>query len=269
MAQLVQAADQVRDSVDPGAKIIAPSMVTRMKYELTWIKNFYNLSVGGQKVWKYVDATTYSFYPVDLLSNGHPAGPEDMMNLVTQTRAVLANDGVPKSLPVWNSEVNYGLPTGSRSLQPTPTISDAQQAAFIMRTYLLSAAAGVPRVFWYRYDLHADFANTFLTEPPPAPAGTLTPAGQAFFRVQKWMKGTLVGTATQRPCAHDRHGTYTCLVRYGTGVGRVYWNPHKTVRVSTPTSTKSWETTLGAVHKAGHAVRLRVGSSPVLVRSKR
>ena len=86
-----------------------------------------------------------------------------------------------------------------------------------MRTYLLSAAAGLRRVFWYRYDLQSLFANTYLTKGAPASAGTLTPAGQAFFRIQRWMKGTLVGTSTARPCAHDKHGTYTCVVRYGTG----------------------------------------------------
>lgn len=269
MADLVQAAWQVRQSVDPGAKIIAPSMVTRLSYELTWIRNFYKLTVGGQPVWKYVNATTYSFYPVDLLPSGRPAGPEDMMNLVSATRAVLAKDGVPKSLPVWNSEVNYGLPTGDRNKQPTPTISDAKQAAFIMRTYLLSAAAGVPRVFWYRYDLHADFANTFMTQNVPAPEGTLTPAGLAFYRAQQWMRGTLVGTPTQRPCAHDRVGTYTCVVRYANGsVGRIYWNPGKTVRVRTVSSTQSWQPSTGTMRKVGHPVRLRVGYAPVLVKSK-
>jgi hypothetical protein len=267
MAQLTRAAWQVRQQVDKGARLIAPSMVTRLGFERTGIKQFYSLRVGHKPVWKYVDAMAFSLYPVDVLPNGRAAGPEDMMDLVHATRALLSKDHVPARLPMWNSEINYGLPSGSNVGSPTPPISAGRQVAFVMRTYLLSAAAGLPRVFWYSYDFHADFANTFLTAASPAPAGTLTPAGRAFFRVQRWMKGTLVGTTHQRPCAKDRHGTYTCVVRYKKGTGRIYWNPRHTVRITTVKSAKSWENELGQTHRTKGHRKLKVGYAPVLVRS--
>ena len=264
MAGLVRAAWQVRQRVDKGAQLIAPSMVTRLGYELRGVRRFYSLRVAHKPVWKYVDATTFSLYPVDVLPGGRAAGPEDMMTLVRKVRATLHRDHVPAHLPMWDSEINYGLATGAHVGSPTPRIPDGRQVAFVMRTYLLSAAAGVSRVFWYRYDLSDPFANTFLT----GPAGTLTPAGQAFFRVQRWMAGTLVGTHHQRPCAQDRHGTYTCVVRYRKGMGRIYWNPRHTVRVTTVRSARSWEGELGVVHRLKHRTRLAVGGAPVLVRSR-
>ena len=82
------------------------------------------------------------------------------------------------------------------------------------------------------------------------------------------MAGTLVGTHHQRPCAQDRHGTYTCVVRYRKGMGRIYWNPRHTVRVTTVRSARSWEGELGVVHQLKHRTRLAVGGAPVLVRSR-
>ncbi|HEX4472361.1 MAG TPA: beta-galactosidase, partial [Nocardioides sp.] len=267
MATLVHTAWEVRQKVDKGAKIIAPSMVTRLPYELKAIGKFYRLKVAHKPVWKFVDAMTFSLYPVDVIK-GRPAGPEDMMTLVNATRKTLTKAHVPTRLPMWDSEVNYGLPSGSNVGKPTPPISGGRQAAYVMRTYLLSAAAGLPRVFWYRYDFSGVFANTFLTAPAPAPVGTLTTAGQAFFRIQQWMKGTLVGTPTKRPCAADKHGTYTCVVKYGKGMGRIYWNPRHTVKVKTVKSSKSWQSELGTVHHLKHGAKIKVGYAPVLVLSK-
>jgi hypothetical protein len=34
----------------------------------------------------------------------------------------------------------------------------------------------------------------------------------------------------------DRVGTYTCVIKYGQGVKRVYWNPTKRVKVTTAKS---------------------------------
>jgi hypothetical protein len=206
---------------------------------------------------------TFSLYPMDVL-HARPAGPEDMVALVNATRRSLAKEHVSARLPMWNSEINYGLPSGNRVGSATRQISSSRQAAYVMRTYLLSAAADLRRVFWYRYDFHEPFANTFLTTR----AGSLTPAGRAFFLVQGWMKGTLVGTRHQRPCSHDRHGTYTCVVRYRKGMGRIYWNPRHTVRVRPVKSARSWESELGARHHLKHHKKLKVGYAPILVRSR-
>ena len=267
MAGLTQVVSQVRAKVDKGAKVIAPSMVLRLTYEMKAAARFYRLKVSGRPIWKYVDATAFSLYPVDQI-NGRPAGPEDSMTLVRGIRAALAKDKVPASKPMWNAEVNYGYRTGGAGGTPAVPISDEQQAAYVLRTYILNAAQGLSRVFWYRYDLTAITANTHMVEL--ASPSTMSLAGDAFYRVQKWLKGgTLVGTPTARPCAKDRHGTYTCVIRYDrTHVGRVYWNPTKSVKKTTVKSTRSWESGLGAHHTVKHKVTLKVNYLPTLVRSR-
>jgi hypothetical protein len=267
VADMTKTVWQVRQSVDRGAKVIAPSMVVRMAYQMKAAKAFYRLKAGGKPVWKYVDATGFSLYPVDAIKR-RPAGPEDSMNLLRSLRSILARDNVPARLPLWNTEINYGYRTGAQGNDPAAPISDTRQAAYVLRTYLLNAAAGLQRVFWYRYDGTDPRANTHLVET--SDPSVLTPAGHAFYRVQKWIKGaTLVGTPTARPCTKDRHGTYTCVVRYGkSSMGRIYWNPNKTVKKRTVKSTRSTETGLGVVRTVGHRVTLKVDYLPVLVRSR-
>jgi hypothetical protein len=275
MGQLIRAAWQVRQQIDRGAHLIGPSMVARLGYQQKWIHQFYKTKVGGKPVWKYVDGLGFSLYPVDTEPAGkgtRPATPEDSIKLLRLVKGFLAKDKVSPRMPLWNNEVNYGLRAGSEAGKPAKPIPAARQVAYVMRTYLLNAAAGVKRVFWYSYDMGSfaggkTLGNTLLTNPHHPAAGTLTPAGRAFTRIQTWMAGTLVGTRTNAPCAADRRGTYTCVVQYRKGVGRIYWNPRKTVTVTLVRSATSRTTELGVTAKTKGGSRLRVDYRPVLVRS--
>ena len=120
LGQLVKTVHDVRDQVDPGAKILAPAMVTRLKYQQNGIKNFYKTTVAGKPVWKYVDAVSLNLYPLDTYPNPNPTRlgtPEDSMALLSTVRGILAKDDVPKSLPIWNTEINYGLQVRSQRRQ--------------------------------------------------------------------------------------------------------------------------------------------------------
>ena len=108
-----------------------------------------------------------------------------------------------------------------------------------MRTYLLNAANGVKRVFWYRYDMGlvaggGTLGNTLIT--PPDRPGQGHPRGSRLRTVPSdWMHGTLVGLdRASGPASATRHGTYTCVVRDASGTRRIYWNPfHRaTVRLA-------------------------------------
>jgi len=275
MTQLVQAAAEVRQQVDPGAHLIGPSMVARLGYQQKYIQQFYKLRVGGKPVWRYVDALGFSLYPLDTAPLGRrtrPATPEDSIALLRLVRGFLTKDQVPARMPLWDNEVNYGLHAGATAGTAATPIVASRQVAYVIRTYLLNAAAGVQRVFWYAYDMGTlpaggTLANTLLTKPTDRAAGALTPAGKAFTRVQSWMAGTLVGTATKRPCAADRRGTYTCVIRYRNGMGRVYWNPYRTAVVTLVHSATKKVDELGVTHRVKGGTKLKVGANPVLVRS--
>ena len=65
--------------------------------------------------------------------------------------------------------------------------------------------------------------NTLLSTP-----GTptqITPAGRAFGTAQHWLRGRLVARDGRRPCARDRRGTYTCVVRYAGGERTISGTP--------------------------------------------
>jgi hypothetical protein len=274
MADLVKTAYDVRAATDPSVRLIGPAQVSRLSYQRYWTRNFYRLSTGGQPVWTYLDAISLNLYPMDTTATS--AGgtrlsvPEDSMDLLAIVRGYLAKDGVPSTMPIWDTEINYGLGRGT----PSVPISDERQVANVMRTYLLNAAQGVKRVEWYAYDMGqlpggGTLGNTLLTDPTNLPAGVMTPAGQALGRIEAWMHGTMVGTATQRPCATDAKGTYTCLIKYSTGVGRIYWNPFRAASVTLASSARKKVSELGVTSRVKGGQKLKVTYMPVLVKSKK
>jgi hypothetical protein len=274
MADLVKTASDTRAAHDPSVRLIGPAQVSRLSYQRYWTRNFYRLSAGDQPVWSYLDAISLNLYPVETYptsSGGTRTGtPEDAMDLLSIVRGYLAKDGVPPTMPIWNTEINYGMGRGT----PSVPISDDRQVANVMRTYLLNAAQGVRRVEWYAYDMGelpggGTLGNTLLTDPTDRAAGLVTPAGQALARVESWMKGTMVGTATQRPCITDAKGTYTCLIKYSTGVGRVYWNPYRRAGVTLVSSARKRINEYGVSAAAKGGQKLKVNYMPVLVKSKK
>jgi hypothetical protein len=276
LAELVRAAYDVRRTTDTQTRIIAPAMVTRLKFEQKRIQSFYQTKVPstGRPVWAYVNAISLSMYPTVTMPTSRggtrPSTPEDAITLLNDVRARLKTAGVPRSLPIWDTEINYGMGSGPT----TAPIPEAKQVAYVMRTYLLNAAQGVKRVNWYAYDLGTlpgggTLGNTLLTDPDNRQGGVLTAAGKAFTRVQTWMHGTMVGTTTKRPCIADRHGTYTCLIRYAHGVGRVYWNPYRTAKIKMVRSARHKTNEYGTTTAAHGGKRLKVTYRPILVKSKR
>jgi polysaccharide biosynthesis protein PslG len=266
MARLARAVDQVRDNVDPQANVVAPPMTMRLGYQADWMKKFYAVRLGGTPVWRYVDTLAFNLYPLPVY--GRRAGtPESSMALLAQARQRLRQDRVPGSKPIWNTEVNYGLLSGKDGGKPAKKITAKLQASYVVRTYLLNAAHGVKRVYWYRYDMSrvpggGPLGNTVLSSP--SDFSHVTPAGRAFVRAQRWMHGTLVGATGSAPCARDRHGTYRCVVRDATGTRRIYWNPNSTAKVTLAAGTHHLQSVLGAVQNVRPHATITVGRAPVM-----
>jgi hypothetical protein len=267
LAELTRAMSRTRDRFDPHAIVVGPPMVTRLKFELEGIAPYYSYRLDGVPVRRYVDAVALHLYPMP--EYGHRVGvPEDSMKLLAAARRELRRAGVPASKPIWNTEVNYGLRAGSQGGMPARPLGNAAQAANVMRTYLLNAANGVKRVFWWRYAMghspsSGTIANTVLSVP--GHPDELTPAGHAFAMAQQWMHGRLLGTRGHRPCRKDRHGTYTCVVRDSSGTRYIYWNPFHTARVTLPGRVHHRESVLGRTSDISPRSSIIVHFKPVMV----
>ena len=242
-------------------------MVSRLGYQQIGLEKYYHQLVGGKPVWRYVDAVALSLYP--LPTYGSRTGvPEDAIVQLKTVKHLLRQQGVPGSKPIWNTEVNYGLQSGSKGGTAAAPISAARQASNVVRTYLLNAANGVKRVFWYRYDMHrlsggGVLANTVLTDPDDDTQ--VTAAGHAFARARQWMHGTLLGMPGHRPCPRDRHGTYTCVVKDSSGKRYIYWNPFHGAKVTLPRRVHHIQGVLGKTSPVQPRSTIKVTFKPVMV----
>jgi polysaccharide biosynthesis protein PslG len=268
MARLSQIAYQVRNRLAPHAKLVSPAMVTGRDWELDIMRQFFRTRIGGKPVARFYNAIALSLYPF-ARANGSTGTPEDSMKRLAKARRVLRADHVPARKPIWNTEINYGNQTGDLQSHHAFKISAARQSAFVVRTYLLNAAAGIKRVFWYRYDMNnsaiggGTFSNTLLSTP--GDPSHVTRAGKTYALVQSWMHGTLLGSRHHRPCGQDRHGTYRCVVKDHTGVRRIYWNPSGKATVRVSKSAHHVQTVFGVVSGIKPGSRLTVSPIPVMV----
>lgn len=247
MATLTKVAAKAVSANDASADVISPALATRLTSQRRWLRDFYALRTGGRPVANWVDVVSLHLYPLS------QQGPEASAKLLTASRTMLGALDVRK--PIWNTEINYGLEGGEPA---TPALPERQQAN-VATTYLLNAADGVERVYWYSWDLHT-IADTDLVE---ADNTTLTPAGRSFGVAQRWMLGTKVES-----CDASQSGTWTCVLQAPEGVRRVYWNSGGTSAVRTAFDATSAEVLgqLAGELPPGGTV-LQVGEVPVLVTS--
>jgi hypothetical protein len=265
LAGLTKTMFDLRNANDRGAKVIAPPMVTRLPYQLVNLSKYYRQKVARKGVWRYVDAIALSLYPVAKV--GKRLGvPEDTIGQLRAVKKRLHDAGVPGSVPLWNTEVNYGLQSGGGGA--AVPISAARQASNVMRTYLLNAANGIRRVFWYRYDWGritggGTLGNTLLTSPDNDTV--VTTAGHAYLRAQRWMHGKLLAPRGSAPCPKDGHGTYTCRVKDSHGVRYIYWNPFHGAKVRLPRGVHHRETVVGGHSTVKPRSTIKVTYAPVMI----
>lgn len=272
MAQLTKATRNAVKAQDKDAIVVGPAFAARIGEQIRGITRFAFARVNGVPAWKFADVISLNLYP--LPKYGTKLGtPEYSMTLLARARKLLGYGGVPASKPIWNTEVNYGMQTGSLGGTRATSITAERQAAYVLRTYLLNAARGVKRVHWYTYNMGilasgGTLGNTLLTDPRDG--RTLTLAGKALGLARSWMLGgTMVGPSrSAAPCSVDGRGTYTCVITYANGVRRVYWNPTKKVTIRTARSATFMQGVYGVKKKIKGGSTKTVDFRPVMVRSK-
>ena len=247
MAELtVEASRAIREEV-PEATVVAPPFALRLESQQRYFAEFWAWQSKGVDLASELDAVAVHLYP--------PAEdpPEAQVGLFELARGVLDEHSI--ELPLWNTEINFGLLGGPEP----PPIPAERQRAFLMRTYLLNAGLGVERVYWYRWDL-PPIANTLLTTPDYA-APTL--AGRAFATIRAWLDATTV-----RGCDVS-NGVWECTATAGGDTRSFWWKPQGSpMRVPASPGARSWTDADGQETRCRDACEVPVSETPVMVTSR-
>ncbi len=247
MADLVAAASTIIHQAAPGALVVAPGMVLRLRYERVFMQDFFARKVHRVPVGDYVDAVGVDPYPRE------DGGPEASFALITQAQRILRQARV--DAPVWTVEVNYGAHLGSVG---TAEHSDwSTQTAWVARTYLLSAGAGVRRVYWLAWsrlqNLDIQMVDTDMVTPTPAAAG--------YARVAGWLTGQRA-----RGCFHAAaRDLYSCAFVRDGRTSWAYWTGSGTARVAAPAGAEVVVKATGQSTLTIPGQRIRVTPVPVWV----
>lgn len=199
MVQLAAQAYRIIKSIDPNAIVLTPASASPgwpIPHDI-WLDEY--LEAGGAK---YTDAVAWHGYSG---RNDRPAlPPEDLVNQIDKVRSVMAKHGL-SNLQLWNTEGGWGRDTQL----PDPQ----QQAAFLMRWYLIQFTHGVSRAYWYQWD-NPLWGTLWTQESGP------TPAGMALGQVYNWLQGVTAST----PCAPASGSIWTCDLLKGAQHFRAVWS---------------------------------------------
>lgn len=139
LATLTELAYEQVKAVDPDAVVVGASAGMRT-------------DAYGVLYPEYLAALADRDWPVDALAvHTYPAGPgtpADRAALLEQALSDIAAAGAPDDLPLWDTEVNYGL-AGPLPEDEHRDVTGAKAAGWVVRTYLDSLRLGVGRTFWY------------------------------------------------------------------------------------------------------------------------
>lgn len=194
MIDLTREASQIIHGIDPQAIVVSPSATG--PDGVPWLREF--LAKGGGQ---YVDVIGYHFYVT-------PQPPEAMVPLIGQVKGVMQANGAGEK-PLWDTETGWAGPKPF----PSPDLA----AAYLARAYLLAWSSGVRRLYWYAWDNHG-WVSLETTEPDNT---TLTPAGQAYGIIYKWLVG-----ARLDGCSEDATQTWSCQLERDNTPEWIVWNPN-------------------------------------------
>ena len=194
MVELARSTHRIIKEIDAGAMLASPSMHVYGD----WIKRLrLYFDAGGAA---YTDVVSFHFYA---------SSPEDTLRTIRAVRAAMHDHGLDEK-PLWNTETGFVVqdPSGP----PRQDASTPEQVAeFIARSFILDAAAGVERVYWYAWDNQIYGLTTSNGRVPTAAA-----AGYA--AAEDWLVG-----ATVRACQRHADGVWACEVEKDGKMFRAVW----------------------------------------------
>jgi Glycosyl hydrolase catalytic core len=245
LVQMCRSAYKVIKEVDPSILVVSPSMSGGSKTAVPFLDAF--LAAGGGDC---VDVIGFHFYVA-------PQPPEAMLPKIDAVKAAMARYGVRK--PIWDTEVGWNIINHDKN-EPDQEVwagkplDDERSQAYLARTYLLSWAAGIERVYWYAW-AHPSMGMTEYDRKTPKPIAT------SFSTLQKW----LIGKRLQD--CNAAQAVWTCTLQDGNQTEKIVWRESGAVG-SLPKAASFRQ----AVQLNGSAVPLnaassqKIGEMPVLLK---
>ncbi|RZS87312.1 cellulase (glycosyl hydrolase family 5) [Motilibacter rhizosphaerae] len=239
LATLTSLAHDAVKAADPKALVISPGFATRTRGQQGWLFRYLDAVDASD-----LDVVSLHLYPMPQQT------PEVAAAQLQSVVDALRSRGISK--PVWNTEVNYGVTGGTADAVPVP---DPMGGAYIVRTLLADRAAGIDRVFWYRWGV-----SRILGIGVYGDASGLTPAAQAWFHVAGWLThSVLVGCTTQGEVK-------ACTLRPdGGGWAQVLWSTGGDHTLRAPAATTGTVGIDGSTASVAPGAPVTVTGVPVLV----
>ncbi len=197
MVDMASRAYKIIKSIDPQAQVVSPS-ASSTGWPLqadAWLDQY--LAAGGGK---YADVIAWHGYSGRNDRAALP--PEDMARQISALRGVLAKHNVA-NLPLWNTEGSWG--------KDAQLPDEAQQAAFLVKWYMIQFTNGVARAYWYQWD--SDWGTLWRE------GSGLTQAGEAYKQVHDWLQDVTASS----PCK-AQGALWTCDLVKGKVPYRVAWS---------------------------------------------
>lgn len=212
---MAQHAQQIIKSIDPNAIILTPSPTWTSTSPNQWMTSYLQAGGGG-----YADIIAFHGYV--------NSSPEMIDSLAANMRNVMNANG-QSAKQLWDTEASFSLSDSCSSSICDPD----QQAAFVVRHYMLHLSRGVDRYLWYAWE---DTWGTLWNST----SGVLKP-GIAYKNVYNW----LVGATLSQACSASG-GTWTCGITRPNGYqGLVVWNPSSSVSYTAASQYKQYRDIYG------------------------
>lgn len=187
LAEMTARAYKIIKAADPEALVVSASPALRLSARFD---AFYPT---------YLAALAKADWPVDVLSlHAYPSGegnPLVRVALIETFKSAVSEAGAPADIPIWDTELNYGL-AGPGDI-PKTDITGPAAAGWIVRTYIDNLRFGIERAYWYIW-----------TQKPYPLLGIQAYPGsdgeQGFFAIDNWVVGSQFEGCT------DTAGAVTC-----------------------------------------------------------
>jgi polysaccharide biosynthesis protein PslG len=173
MAELTARAYKIIKDIDPEATVVSASPALRLTKAFD---KFYPA---------YLKALAAKDWPIDVLAiHTYPTGEGDPVArgvLIGIVKKAITAAGAPADMPLWDTELNYGL-AGPGPI-PKTEITGAKAAGWVVRTYLDDLRYGIARSYWYIWSLRKIDLLGIQAFPG-------TDAEQGFFALENWVIGS-------------------------------------------------------------------------------